>query len=81
MEPANAPGCTSSHPASLWRNGYIESFNSRIRDECGNINVFWSLTQARVVISDWKHDYNHRPRHSSLGYQPPAVYAATCTHR
>jgi putative transposase len=64
-----------------WRNGYIESFNSRIRDECLNINVFWSLTQARVVISDWKHDYNHRRRHSSLGYQPPAVYAATCTHR
>jgi putative transposase len=68
-------------PGQPWRNGYIKSFNSRIRDECLNINVFWSLTQARVVISDWKHDYNHRRRHSSLGYQPPAVYAATCTHR
>jgi putative transposase len=44
----------------------------------------WSLTQARVVIGEWKHDYNnnhHHRRHSSLGYLPPARYAATCTHR
>ena len=47
-----------------WRNGYMESFNSRLRDECLNINKFWSLAQARVVISDWKADYNHRRRHS-----------------
>jgi hypothetical protein len=37
-----------------------------VRDECLNINVFWSLTQARVVISDWKHDYNHRRRFLGL---------------
>ena len=49
--------------------------------ECLNINTFWSLAQARVVISDWKHDYNTRRRHSSLNYQAPAVYAAACTHR
>jgi putative transposase len=67
-------------PGGPWRNGYVGSFNSRIRDEC-NINSFWSVAHARVVISDWKHDYNHRRRHSSLGYQPPARYAATCTHR
>jgi Integrase core domain len=48
-----------------WRNGYIDSFNSRIRDECLNVTSFWSLTQARVVISDWKHDYNHHHRHSA----------------
>jgi transposase InsO family protein len=65
---------------STTRNGCIESFNSRIRDGCLNINI-WSLAQARVVISDWKQDYNHRRRHSSLGYQAPAVYAAACTHR
>jgi len=59
----------------------VESFNSRIRDECLNINSFWSLAQARVVISDWKHDYNHHRRHSSLCYQPPARCAATCTHQ
>ena len=68
-------------PGEPWRNGYIESFNARVRDECLNINIFWSLTQARVVISDWKDDYNHRRRHSALGYQAPAVYAAVCTHR
>ncbi|WP_083128777.1 integrase core domain-containing protein [Mycobacterium kansasii] len=48
---------------------------------CLNINSFWSLAQARVVISDWKHDYNHHRRHSALGYQAPAHYAATCTHQ
>jgi hypothetical protein len=53
-------------PASeRWRNGYIESFNSRIRDEC-LITSLWSLTQARVVIIDWKHDDNHRRGHSAL---------------
>jgi putative transposase len=67
-------------PGQPWRNGYIESFNSRLRDECLNINMFWSLVQARVVISDWKADYNHRRRHSALGYQAPAVYAAGRTH-
>jgi putative transposase len=67
-------------PGQPWRNGYIESFNSRVRDECLNINMFWSLAQARVVISDWKADYNHRRRHSALGYQAPAVYAAARTH-
>jgi hypothetical protein len=67
-------------PGQPWRNGYLESFNARIRDECLNTHGFWSLTQTRVVISDWKHDYNHHRRHSSLGYQPPASYAANCTH-
>jgi putative transposase len=67
-------------PGESWRNSYVESFNSRIRDECLNINIFWSLAQARVVITDWKQDYSHRRRHSSLGYQAPAVYAAACGH-
>jgi putative transposase len=68
-------------PGQPWRNGYIESFNGRVRDECLNINEFWSLTQARIVISDWKHEYNHHRRHSALGYQTPAGYAAACTHQ
>ncbi len=79
--PANASVCTSSRPPSPWRNGYVESFNGKVRDECLNINIFLSLAHARVVISDWKADYNHRRRHSSLGYQAPAVYAAACTHQ
>jgi transposase InsO family protein len=68
-------------PGEPWRNGYVESFNSRLRDECLNINGFWSLAQARVIIADWKHDYNHHRRHSALGYLPPARYAAGCSHR
>jgi len=63
-------GCTSSHPVSRGRNGCVESFNSRIRDECLNINSFWSLAQARVIISDWKYDDNHHRRHSALGPTP-----------
>jgi putative transposase len=55
--------------------------NSRLRDECLNINVFWSLAQARVVISDGKQQYNHHRPHSALGCQPPAQYAANCTHQ
>jgi putative transposase len=68
-------------PGQPWRNGYIESFNGRVRDECLNINEFWSLTQARIVITDWKDEYNHHRRHSALGYETPAGYAAACTHR
>lgn len=79
--PAGQVGLHLIPPGEPWRNGYVESFNSRIRDECLNINSFWSLAHARVVISDWKYDYNHYRRHSSLGYQAPARYAATCTHR
>ena len=44
-------------------------------DVCLNINTFWTLTQARIVINDWKDDYNHRHRQSALGHQAPAVYA------
>ena len=68
-------------PGEPWRNGYIESFNGRLRDECLNINLFWSLTHARVLISDWKTEYNHHRRHPALGYQAPARYAETCTHQ
>jgi transposase InsO family protein len=67
-------------PSEPWRNGYVESFKSRIRDECLNIHSYWSLAQARVVIGDRKHDYNHRRRHSSLGYLPPAQYTARRAH-
>ena len=68
-------------PGEPWRNGYVESFNGRVRDECLNINMFWSLTHARIVITDWKDEYNNHRRHSALGYQTPARYAATCNHQ
>ena len=57
------------------------SFNSRIRDERLNINSFYSLLHAQVIIGDWKDEYNHHRRHSSLGYLPPAEYARQCTHQ
>lgn len=46
-------------PGEPWRNGYYESFNSRIREECLSINILWSMAQARVVIADWKEVYTH----------------------
>jgi transposase InsO family protein len=66
--------CARIAPGEPWRNGYIESFNGRLRDECLNINLFWSITHARVVIGDWKAEYNHHRRRSALGYQAPARY-------
>lgn len=65
------------HTSRPCRNGYIEWFSRRRRDECPNINSFWSLAQARVVISDWKEEYNHRRRDSGLGCNAPAGYATT----
>ena len=67
-------------PGQPWHNGYVESFNARLRDECLNINSFYSLLHAQVIIGDWKHQYNYDRRHSSLGYIAPADYAQTCTH-
>ena len=67
-------------PGSPWDNGYIESFNNRLRKECLNRNHWNSLLEARVVIGDFKHDHNHRHRHSALGYRTPAEYAAVCRH-
>ncbi len=52
-----------------------------LRDECLNVNEFWSQDHARVVTTDWKTEDNQIRRHSSPGYLPPAVSAATCTHR
>lgn len=69
------------HPTrEPWRNGYVESFNSRVRDECLNINLFWSLTHAKIVIIDWKEEYNNHRRHSALGYLAPSRCAAIYNH-
>lgn len=66
---------------SLDMNLLLVSFNARLRDECLNINNFYSLLHAQVVINDWKLQYNHDRRHSSLGYLEPVDYAQTCTHK
>jgi putative transposase len=62
-------------PGEPWRNGFIESFNSRVRDECLRQFEFHTLLQARVMIGDWKRGYNEFHRHSSLGYLTPLEYA------
>jgi len=66
-------------PGEPWRNGYIESFNNRLRQECLNIHQFHSLLHAKVIIGDWKSDYNQHHRHSSLDYQTPNEYAHACS--
>jgi transposase InsO family protein len=59
-------------PGSPWENGYIESFNGKLRDELLNREIFTTLTEARVLIADWRKEYNQVRPHSSLGYRPPA---------
>jgi putative transposase len=65
-------------PGSPWQNGYAESFNSRLRDELLNAEIFENVPEAQSMAAEWRSDYNHRRPHSSLGYQPPAQYAAGC---
>jgi putative transposase len=66
-------------PGSPWQNPFVESFNSRVRDELLDVEEFSCLAEAKVLIGDWREDYNrHRP-HSSLGMRAPAVFAAEWT--
>jgi len=62
-------------PGSPWENGYIESFNGKLRDELLNGELFTSLREAQVVIEAWRREYNQVRPHSSLGYRPPAPEA------
>jgi hypothetical protein len=59
------------------QNGYVESFNGRMRDELLNETLFHGLDHARAVIREWAEDYNTCRPHSSIGYQTPAGYAET----
>jgi putative transposase len=59
-------------PGSPWENGYIESFNGKLRDELLNGEVFDTVTEARVITERWRKHYNTIRPHSSLGYKPPA---------
>ena len=59
-------------PGSPWENGYIESFNGKLRDELLDREVFDTLHEARVLIEGWRKEYNQVRPHSSLGYRPPA---------
>jgi putative transposase len=59
-------------PGSPWENGYVESFNARLRDELLNGEIFYSLREAQIVIESWRRHYNAVRPHQSLGYRPPA---------
>lgn len=69
-------GTAYIEPGSPWQNPWVESFNSRIRDELFAREIFTSAREARVMYNDWRHLYNHYRPHSALGYLPPAVFAA-----
>ena len=62
-------------PGSPWENGYIESFNGKLRDELLNGEIFYTLGEAKVLIEMWRRHYNEVRPHSSLGYRPPAPEA------
>ncbi|MBB3980368.1 transposase InsO family protein [Rhizobium azooxidifex] len=66
-------------PGKPMQNGYVESFNGRMRDELLNESLFFGLDHARSAISEWAEDYNTFRPHSSLGYQTPAAYAGIIT--
>jgi len=74
----NKVGPLYIEPGAPWQNGFGESFNGKLRDECLNLELFTSLKEARVVIEDFRQEYNHRRPHSSLDYRPPAAFAAAC---
>jgi transposase InsO family protein len=77
---AGRVGLSYIPPGTPWNNGYIESFNHRLRKECLNRNHWTTLLEARVVIGDFKDEHNRGHRHSALGYLTPAEYAAQCRH-
>jgi putative transposase len=66
-------------PGAPWQNAFVESFHSRVRDELLNVELFCCLAEARVVIEDWRQDYNQQRPHSALGRKAPAVFAAAWT--
>ena len=58
-------------PGSPWENGFIESFNARLRDELLDGEIFYSLAEARIVVESWRRHNNAKRPHASLGYKPP----------
>jgi putative transposase len=65
-------------PGSPWENGYIESFNSRLRDELLNGEIFLHIDELKYVVERWRMDYNHYRPHSSLSYMTPSEFAKLC---
>jgi putative transposase len=72
-------GLVHIQPGRPMQNGHVESFNGRLRDEWLNVEVFFSLADARRKLAIWLHDYNqHRP-HSALADRTPSEFAAICS--
>jgi len=59
-------------PGSPWENGYVESFNGKMRDELLDGELFYTLKEAQILIEGWRYTYNHVRPHSALGYRPPS---------
>jgi transposase InsO family protein len=62
-------------PGSPWENGYIESFNGKLRDEFLDREIFYTRSEAKILIERWRQEYNTFRPHSALGYRPPAPEA------
>jgi transposase InsO family protein len=71
-------GTSYIEPGSPWQNGFVESFNSKFRDECLGCEEFTTVQEARVLIEHWRQTYNHRRPHSSLDGLTPAAFASRC---
>jgi putative transposase len=69
-------GTVCIEPGSPWQNPFVESFHSRVRDELLDVEEFSCVAEARVVIGDWREDYNWRRPHSALAMNAPAAFAA-----
>ena len=72
-------GTAFIEPGAPWQNPFVESFNARVRDELLDVEQFTSLAEARVVIGDWREDYNHNRPHSALAMRTPLAFAASWT--
>ena len=75
----NQAGTSYIEPGSPWQNPYVESFGSRLRDELLAVEAFSSLLEARVLVEDWRIEYNTVRPHSALGYRTPVEFARTWT--
>lgn len=62
-------------PGSPWENGYCESFNAKLQDELLKREIFFSLSEAKVLVEQWRREYNTIRPHSARGYRPPAPEA------
>ena len=72
-------GLVHIQPGRPMQNGHVESFHGRLRDECLNVEVFFTLADARHKLALWRHDYNHYRPHSALADRTPAEFAAICS--